>query len=125
MPTLSAFPTPLTGTWDKIVGCDSFSYALSGRKLFSCGLNSFGNLGFGDLISRSTFTQLTGDWDDVVCFQRSSTVWARSGFDWYVVGEGTNYVNSFGTTLTTFTKVTGYWNKIYPCRFSSIASMYV
>jgi alpha-tubulin suppressor-like RCC1 family protein len=115
--------TQLTGNWSQVATHPSAYYnmALSAgtTKWFATGHNTYGQLGLGNSGSgtnRTTFTQLTGNWSQIICnFASQHTMAQAAGTNvWF--GTGNNFSGALGLGSTgsynTFTALTGIWNPI-------------
>ena len=86
--------------------------ALSGKKLFGTGDNSYGQLGIGNNINKNVFTPLTGEWDYVAC--GANHTMALSGKKLFATGA--NYFGQLGSGnydyKNTFTLLDGEWDYV-------------
>ena len=112
--------TALTGNWSQMDCGDGFTMALSAgtNKLFGTGFNYYGQLGLGNNgfgTEKTTFTQLTGDWSQVVCGINGYAMALSAGTTkWF--GTGNNTSGQLGlsniTERNVFTPLTGNWSQM-------------
>jgi len=102
--------TPLPGNYRKIVASDQTTYALSGTKMFSVGDNTWGQCGYGNNNSFSSFEPVSGDWDDVVPgFRHVLALSANTRTKWFACGYNQNYelgLGGFGSYQPSVNKFT-------------------
>jgi alpha-tubulin suppressor-like RCC1 family protein len=107
----------VSGNWSQ-VACHYYGYhtmALSAgtTKLFATGYNSAGQLGLGDTVQRTTFTEVTGsNWSRIVCGNAATyALSAGTNSQWFAAG----IMSTIGTgffSASTFTQLTGDWSQI-------------
>ena len=111
--------TQLTGNWSQMACGGSHTMALSAGTniLFGTGSNLFGQLGLGDNgfgTNRNTFTQLTGNWSQVVCGGNHTMALSAGTNAWFGTGYNSNGQLSLSSTVdrNTFTPLTGNWSQM-------------
>jgi hypothetical protein len=108
------------GNWSQMVCGESHTMAQSAgtNTWFGVGRNSEGQLGLGrfdtggNIYYNNTFTQLTGDWSQMVCGQyHTMALSAGTNNKWFGTGYNTSGQLGLGNTTNgnTFTALTGSW----------------
>jgi len=105
----------LTGDWSNVVAGDGYAFALSANtdRVWLCtGANLSGQLGLGDLVSRTVFTKIAGKWSLIVpgvnnTFVLSSAIKPNGSSIWYATGANKRGELGLGTSnnVLTFTEI--------------------
>lgn len=106
---------PLTGNWTDVVAGDGYVFALSAntnQRWLCTGANLSGQLGLGDLISRTVFTQIPGRWSLIVpgvnnTFALSSGLKPNNDRIWHASGANKRGELGIGTSnnVLSFTEI--------------------
>jgi alpha-tubulin suppressor-like RCC1 family protein len=96
-------------------------------KWFGTGCNADGQLGLGNLVDKNTFTQLTGNWSQVICGGSHNMALSADTTKWFATGNNFNGQLGIGNPLVvgyrfnTFTALTGNWSQVICCSSLTMA----
>jgi alpha-tubulin suppressor-like RCC1 family protein len=112
--TFTKVLTPANAKWSAIYAGYDYSLALSSTDLYVTGSSqSFGRLGLGDTVNRSTFTKVSGSWIGVWPGYEHTLALSANG-DMYSTGRNQYGQLGLGNTIdrSTFTKISGNWTNL-------------